>query len=550
MTLTTMPPPAPRSDGSGGPDFNTRHPDWQRMAGRWTMAWAFLRGGVHILDPDYDVYTARWPVRERSTTAAGETAAERQNHQSDFQWKTTSVRSFLWRHVFEQPEEFADRSRRLFHLPYFRSVINVYVAGILKQAPIRDELSEAWQAWHRDVDGRGTNIDTFMRRALTQALGWGRVHAIVDRLPTDAAPTNAEEAAKVPPPYCYLVSPIDIVDWKFGEDGLFDWVVIRENEPDVRRPGFAPAATRNRYRVWTRKTVQLWSQPDPNSAVFVGDGERLHGHDRVPMATLWCTEEDRERVMGCESPFADALDFNRHQLNKFSELDETERLQTFSILAWPLTDGGTLGEMEIGPNRAVGYDSAAGTPSYVNPDGTLPDGKWKRIEGQLQMGRTLEGASRGRAEYSKEERSAASITVESEDKRNRMTWWAAAGQAFDRELHEIMAVDLGEDAPNEAAWAKDFDFRAVSAQIADINQLKAAGLPKKTIFILARGPAQKILRENGVSTEKVAEALAEIDAEAEKPDTAPANTNATGGAPAPGIENRDRESSSDEGDAQ
>jgi len=521
MALTSM--PTQPGETPKGPDFTIRHLDWTTMAMRWRMAWCFYRGGVHVLDPDHNVYRARFPIRTRTATSGvGETNSELPVHQSDSQWTSGEARSYIWKHDRETVEEFSDRSRRLYHLPLFRSDINNYVAGVLKQAPARRDLSDAWKGWQSNVDGRGTDIDALMRRTLARALVFGRMHVIVDRAPAGAPALSKADDASQPPPYCYLVSPLDLVDWRIGADGRFDWIVIRKDAPDTRTPGVEMSAPLDWYLEITRDYFQVWREQAENSNTFVREGEQvLHRVGEVPMATLWATEEDQDRLMCCESPFADALDFNRHQLNKLSELDETERMQTFSILAWPTNEGAPLGELDIGQSRCCTYDAQAGAPSYIGPDPALADGKWRRIESQTQLSRTLEGTSRGRAEYSKEERSAISMAVENEDKRNRMSWWASAVQEFDIQLHEIVGKFLGEASPGDTAYVKDFDFRAVSSQVADIVQLNVAGLPKKTVFALAKGPVEKILRENGLAPEEIDKALNDIDEESAKPDPKP-----------------------------
>ena len=500
------------------PDFNIRHPDWERMWPRWQQARCFLLGGAHVLDPGYAVSPA--PISsgvelEPSTSEPVEGARPRSIYDVRVRG---AAQSFLWKHDRETDEEYADRARRLYHLAIFRSVINVYVAGILKMPPRRDAKGEAWERYDNDVDGRGTKVDTFCRRALTMALAYGRVHAITDRPPSPFEVATKADAAAAPQPYSYLVSPLDIVDWALDDRGEFVWLVHREDAPDTRSPGSAPPKTRNQYRIWTRSETAVWRETEsgvslgsafvasPDSFEQIG-GTIAHGLGRIPVATLWATEEDRQKEMACESAFADTLDLDRHALNKLSELDETERSQTFALLAVPVREGGAKAEISVGPFRAFAFDADVGTPSYVSPDGSLPDGKWSRVESQIQMSRTLEGASRGRAEYSKEERSASSIAVESEDKRSRMTWWSASVEEFDEQLHRNVGLWSGEEYDPPAAYTKDFDFRAISAQVQDIVSLNGVGLPQIVKAALVSQPVLKILREGGAGAEQIREVV-------------------------------------------
>lgn len=513
------------------PNFDVRHRDWSRMALRWRMAEAFNLGGIAVMEPDYAVGKIRYaslvsttnPTAINATTAAGGQKASQPRAASDFTWRTAQTKSFLWKHEGESIEDYEERCSRLFNFPLFQAVINIFVAGVLRQQPLRPDVGN-WQAFHEDVDLLGTNIDAFIRQALAGGLNYGRMHAITDR-PSAAGPALSleDETARGERGYACLFSPLDLVDWKLDERGQFDWLVRREDAPDERKPGDLQAKLTDQYRVWTREEWILYRKQEKENKtesggwVVAGRGTHaLASQRRVPVATLWTTRDAHR--MSCESPLADILDINRDILNKLSELDETERTQTFAILAVPGRDGAAPGGIDLSPFRYMTYDAEQGAPVYVSPDSSLPTGKWQRIQDKLFVARQLAGVSRGRAEFSKEERSAEAITVESEDKRNQMAAWAGATEEFDREIHRQVAAWDNVAVWSRASYRRDFDFKGVAVQINELTQLRTTeAVDGQTMAKLARSIVEKIATEQGLPPEDLAKMLEAFDKESKPP---------------------------------
>jgi hypothetical protein len=505
-------------------DFSHRHPEWQRMIKRWQMAFDFWRGGIHVIAPDHDISAIEFAAS--TSDESGGLENEDTGELSDFRWVPDVARSYLWKHDRESSRQYDDRSARAIHLPVFQYVINVLTAGVLKISASRgnnEQIQFPWDIYWTNVDLAGTNIDSFIRQALTLSWVFGRIHAITDVPYIEQDVKNrGEQLAKDLRPYSYLVTPIDLVDWSIDRYGQFQWVVIREDMPDARQPGNQACVIENQYRVWTREKWELWvpkaSEEDGQENVeYELLDEGYHGLNRVPLDTLWATKDSKQALMQCESPLADVLDLDRDCLNKMSELDELERMQSFGLLCIPEAEGTSIGSIDVSPFSALKIPSEAGMPRYVSPDTGLANGKWQRVQEKMMVIRQLAGASRGKSEYSKEERSAEALAAENEDKKNQMAAMAAATEEFDNALHRTVLAWIGKstDVYPQPHYPKTFDVKGTFTKIAELVQLNSTDiLSPFALAELVKPIVSGLLKENGLPPEKIKQVEKELDSQA------------------------------------
>jgi hypothetical protein len=504
-------------------DFdNARHEDWLKFSRRWEMAIDFWRGGLHVLQPDHICTDALFVVERNTDDGQGGLRPQGAPGATVYEWRTRPARSYIFKHSRETQHEWEDRCRRAINLPLFQYVINTLSAGTLREAPVRDGGGPEWRAIHEDMDLVGTDVDAFFRRALSLGLVFGRIHAVSDMArPERPAVSLAEQMERGERPYTYLVTPLELVDWRTDEHGSLEWGVIIERAPDDRIPGKPiPLGTEpaHQYRVWYRDGWELYRKRPRGKYFDVVDGGQ-HGLGRVPIDTLYCSRLAQANDMSCETPLPDLLDLNRHLFNDLSELDDTDRSQAFAMLGIPVADGMSAGPMDIGPRRGLAYPAEAGSPSYISADPLIAAGRWSRLQEKGFLGRQLGGVSRGKAEYSKEERSAAAISAEAEDKKNQLAWWAKALQEFDQGLHGTMAAWMGAADYPRAAYSADFETKGTMTSVQEIVQLSAVaviGEARETVAILAEPLIRKLLTGQGVPEDKIRAALDALEESGKK----------------------------------
>jgi len=522
-------------------DFDkARHPEYLRYLTRWEMAYDFWRGGLHVLQPS-GPRTNALVATERGNTSSGGLDAEQDIQPVRYSWRTVPVDSYLFKHQRESEQEFDDRCQRQINFQVFQYVCNTLAAGVLRDHPVRDGVNGFWTDYHSDVDMAGTDIDAYMRRVLSLGLVFGRMHSVTDR-PSfgDDVPSRRAQIDRGERAYSYLITPLDLVDWSLDEYKRFKWATVIEPEPDIRMPGENPDSEpfkkRCQYRVWYPDHWELWRErPKDDTKTderwFLFD-EDSHTAGRVPISTLYCTRYAQSTSMACESPVADTLDINRDTINKLSELDELERSQTFALLGIPLADGMSMGGLDIGPFRAFGFPASSGAPVYVDPNPAHPQGKWERTIEKTMAARQFASVSRGKSEYSKEERSASALAVESEDKRNQLAWWSKALQEFDLMQHQIVAAIEGEDTPPTASYSTNFDVKGIMVEVQELLQLASVPVvqqARKTQALLASPVIRKMLVEQGAEEKDIAAAISDLQASANKePETTQQQTRQPG----------------------
>jgi len=518
-------------------DFNAlRNPDYNMMYLRWKMQWDFWRGGINVMSPDYPATDIRYglSIVDEESGSGTQEDPETPRRISNYEWRTSRANSYLWKHPRETLNEYEERQVRQDHYPLFQSIVNIFVSGILRTGATYsgpDIYKPPWKNYQEDVDLCGTNFESFVRQALSIAIAMGRCHAITDR-PSggERSLTRFEEEWRGERAYSWLVTPLDLVDWELDLQGRLIWARVRErdNSKDSwRRPTADPLDQWYQYRIWHRNYWELFRtrrpSDDPAAVSDPADDETWervaagwHGIEEVPIATLYAGKDGRPTAWDTESPLSDVADADRKMLNRQSEMDELERAQAFALLAIPEAESGPSGGIDIGPFRAFTYPSEAGAPSYINPDQNILKGKQERMGDTMNIVRQLAGAGRGRAEFSKEERSARALTLESSEKQNRMAWWAGSTQEFDITVHRHAAKWEGLKEWPEASYDRTFDLRAISSQIQDLVQLSSVEVLQPALAELAKPVIARILREAGVSQERVDEAIRLVEEEAAK----------------------------------
>ena len=500
-------------------NFDHVHPSYGRMYDRWIMAQDFYRGGIHVLEPaeHEEEYRYAKPRRSSGSLNAGvdtDPAAEQEEQRWD--WGNGTYNSYLWKAPREPLADYEERCRRLVPLPLFRSIVDIYVAGVLRPGvEVSKKLEGIWKEYSKDIDMSGTDRSAFITQSLGHAQEFGRYHAIVDRTKhATKARHKKDQKDRGERTYVQGISPLQLVDWEIDELGSFVWVRIREVDQTPRQPTEKfPDKVKYQYRIWFRDKWELWQSKkseDKKADTWTKAEGADHGLGVVPIVTLWAS---RERRMECESPLADALDMNHEIINRYSELDVLERYQSFSMMWLPTEEGSAPGPIELGPGNAY-TGPLNGKPGYISPDGSFSNDKYERIDNRIFMTRQLTGVGRGRAEQSKEERSGDAILLESADKQTFMALLSAATSEYDNGISEMIKLWEGEGVkePPFYQYPKTFEIKGTQSQIQEVLQLGSVeGMPIKPLLQVSKPIIARMLKDKGASQETIDEAVAEME---------------------------------------
>jgi hypothetical protein len=316
-----------------------RHPDYKRMAGHWRFLEATYEGG-------------------RDWFECGN----------------------IFRYIKEGDKEYKERVERAYRFNHTREVTDLVQKYIFKSPIIRDdtdaplEIKTFWE----NATLSGLDVNQFMKLVSTESSKLGRCYVVVDTtmpaVETTGAPISKAQARAIKArAYAYIVSPLDVLDIGFDEQGDMTWVLIRERVRDDADPINSTGACYEQFRLWTKTYHQLFTVELRKNDIFVVPGPQVpHAVGTVPVFAV-------DHVIGDNKYSAPALIndiayLDRAAANYLSNLDAIIQDQTFSQLVMP-AQGLMPGEdkynalIEMGTKRIFAYDGEGGAkPEYISPD--------------------------------------------------------------------------------------------------------------------------------------------------------------------------------------
>ena len=250
---------------------------------------------------------------------------------------------YLLKHPFESTENYNRRKATAYYYNYCGPIVDIMVSHLFRKPPKRDfgSLSKdpLFSAFLDDCDLEGSSLARFMREAQRFASIYGRVSIVVDK-PRVTAQTLAEEIRGGLRPYLVLITPENLLDWRFmrlpSGRAVLDMVKIREED--------------GLYRIWTRTGWQLWKTGE--EGVELLDSGR-HTLGEVPIVTLY-NKKSGIRMLGL-SDIQDIADINRNIYYLCSDAREIIENTAFPMLAIPY-EKGSMEEKEIGPRNILQFD--------------------------------------------------------------------------------------------------------------------------------------------------------------------------------------------------
>ena len=232
------------------------------------------------------------------------------------------IKSALIRHVSEIELEFEERLRRAYYFNYPRAIAQRITQYALAVDPVRKNADpDLVENWSR----KGFRTNEVMRQLSTMLNVYGRVWLLAESPEFSGAVTIAEAKRRNLRPYITVLSPLEVIDWSFGDDGQLQWAVTeRERIVDD-----APHAERRIVRRRTLYTREEWHIYDigGNGVEEVSRGSNAIG--RVPMVPI---VEPDGFGMDAKHWFEDVVRISEAILNNESEAQMNVVKQMFGML--------------------------------------------------------------------------------------------------------------------------------------------------------------------------------------------------------------------------
>ena len=396
----------------------------------------------------------------------------------------------------EPADQYAKRKRWSLALDHCQELIDLRVANIFRTPPKRiydqSPHRELIGAFLADVDGGGTKMNDFMRRALVMYYTNG-VDIVVDKARADVEPANqAQEARLGLTPYLHAFGPLDRVDWAVDHAGRYLWsryCLGRVPAADE----WAGAADATQYLTVTPSEWRLYevsTESRQPTTVTIG----THTLGVCPVVTFYLKESAKSDYPKVPlSLLTRIAPIARYLLNLISQIQldiyrnigflvatgvEADQVPTeiTPMGCWALPDGATLQDV-------------AGPVEHIREKRELAQ---MLIEAILRIGKLAGHSGKLKARAT----SGVQVAVERTDLDNEMQMTASQAEAVEAEIVRL-AVSRAIGRPvtaDELGYAVEYNKKFVLTGVSEIID-NIASLVKTDTHVQVPEPLRILLRQ-------------------------------------------------------
>lgn len=268
----------------------------------------------------------------------------------------------------EGASDFLNRQSCAYYPNYIKPCLNSQVDPIFRSFPVREAAvpSQIWDEFLKNVDGRGTPMDRFMKKAAVAAKLYGCVFIVVDNDLSQAVSLDRVIKERLYP-YLYIVYPTQVEDYAVDKFGR----LIYFRYQDTFNRADAVQGHRQITESWSW-SLDKWTK---NSEGVTFEGVNELGS--IPVIPLMGAQEDQDEPLFPVSDFYQVACLNRAVYNACSELRTRNRGQAFSVLTYQIPEeddpkdyqdpktGRSL--IDTGVNAMLMYKAGTGKPEYITP---------------------------------------------------------------------------------------------------------------------------------------------------------------------------------------
>lgn len=284
----------------------------------------------------------------------------------------------IFRYYKEGDAEYKERIDRAYRFNHTREVVNLVHKYIFKETVTRaedasEEVKRFWECATRDK----LDIDDFMRTVDISSSVFGRIWVVVDSTKSSDIVTLADEKNSDSRVYAYIVTPMQMLDFAYDENGDLSWCLIAETGRDDADPFESTGKTFLRYRLWTKQGWYLFRefpQKHKGAKVKVGlESAGTHDLNVVPVFPVDCFHSS-ENKYAATGLIDDVAYLDRSVANYLSNLDAIIQDQTYSQLAIPVQgllpgDDDLQKVLDMGTKRVFTFNGEGGAkPFFMSPD--------------------------------------------------------------------------------------------------------------------------------------------------------------------------------------
>ena len=233
---------------------------------------------------------------------------------------------YLVKYVLESQEDYENRLRNTPLDNHCKSVVETYNSFLFRTPPKRTYgaigTDPALDPFLADCDLDGRTFNAFMRDCATYSSVYGHVWVMIDK-PTTQVATRAEELSQEIRPYVSLITPENVIDWKYERksNGVYELASLTLLDGIDDDHVYYRTITTTETKIYSRKgmseTEQLIDEiPNPLG--------------RVPCVPVYAGRSQTKGVGN--SDISDIADTQRAVYNELSELEQLIRISNHPSL--------------------------------------------------------------------------------------------------------------------------------------------------------------------------------------------------------------------------
>ena len=420
------------------------------------------------------------------------------------------------------------RVNRAVFSPYTQRLIRA-AAGLILRKPITLTGDPYWtEIFSKDVDGCGSDLDEYARRALICALTYGHSHTLVDFPAPTGARSLAEERALNRRPYWIEIDPTNIYGWRLDREVNYgDLIQVRIAEKAILPEGEfgekvydqVRVIEPGRYRIYRQtetKKAMAGGFPYPNafdSTTSTSDFELVESGDyslgQIPLVTLY---SNKTETMVSKPPLLDIAYLNLAHFQRQADLMHSLHIASQPMLVLEGWDDQTK-DMAVSVNYAVATQPG-NQIYYVQPAASAFEAQTNEIRELQQQMATL-----GISTLSQQKFVAESADARRLDRVDTNSMLSMVSLDLEQTLQGAfnLAANYLQLEPPEVKISRDYDMdRLIGQDITALTTLFGQGVLDRDEFrqILVQGEILPVATES-TAEEELLETPAQEQAEDE-----------------------------------
>jgi hypothetical protein len=409
----------------------------------------------------------------------------------------------------EPQDAYETRVQRSVLSPYTVRLID-NAAGLILRRPINIDGDDFWLTWSENVDGLGSSLNEYARRALVSALTYGHSGILVDFPPDPGVTTLFEERQLGRRPYFNHVDPYQIWGWRqespipnspLTQVRLHEWTTLPEGRFGQKRVERIRVIEPDRYEVYQRHGDSYGYEGgattnDSTTEIGLVESGALP-FNQIPFVPIYT---NRTGMLTSSPPLIDIANINITHYQRQADLIHALHIAAMPILVmegWDDAEDSTA----VGVNYGM-ITTPGNKVYYVNADAGAFNAQHEELK-ELEMQMSTLGISKLLGQKYVAE-SADAKRIDQAQANSVLSIISMELESSLQQAYYFAARYLGIEPP-KINLDRDFDFyRLLGQDISVIGQLRAEGALSNETYL-------DILKSGEIIPDRV-----DLDAELQK----------------------------------